>query len=318
MPTKIISIDGFPLDVSLSETHTMRSDVTEYPVESGANVSDHIRPLPFELSIEGLVSDIPLTNMGPLRPSGVRHSQAAFEHIQKMWKAQKTVHIVTSLRTYENMAVLDVSVPRARDKTGGLWFTAQFRQIDIITNTRTRRTDTPRAQPGGGKGTGKATGPKLDTTVKWLMGLPPGGPLIKDTTLVYYSKADNKFFTNGGGSEGGQSGPRQLATRPGTSRYGSVKGFGLAPDNSELAAFHADLERDARRAAKNKVNTTELHKLVDKGREGLDKVSPSANEVDRTGPARIPKDWAGGRKPINSGGSGPNTTPRRPISSGGG
>ena len=53
------------LDVDLQESHDLASDITEHPVEEGADVTDHVRPRLRRVTIEGYVSDTPmLTNPG--------------------------------------------------------------------------------------------------------------------------------------------------------------------------------------------------------------------------------------------------------------
>ena len=48
------------LDATLSQTHEATNTVTEHPVESGANMSDHIRPDLDTLAIEGIISNTPV------------------------------------------------------------------------------------------------------------------------------------------------------------------------------------------------------------------------------------------------------------------
>lgn len=48
------------LDATLVQNHDATNTVTEHPVESGANMSDHIRPDLDTLSITGIISNTPL------------------------------------------------------------------------------------------------------------------------------------------------------------------------------------------------------------------------------------------------------------------
>ena len=48
------------LDATLSRVHESTNTVTEHPVESGANMSDHIRPDLETLAIEGVISNTPI------------------------------------------------------------------------------------------------------------------------------------------------------------------------------------------------------------------------------------------------------------------
>ena len=54
------SVDIVQLDVYDTETHGMPTEVTEFPVEDGPDVSDNVRRKPNTLTIEGYVSDAPL------------------------------------------------------------------------------------------------------------------------------------------------------------------------------------------------------------------------------------------------------------------
>src|SRR5688572_23142146 len=111
-PTKkrTILIDGFPIDATLDEVHTHESEVTVYPTESGSNLTDHIRPLPIVVQIQGVVSDTPVGDMEILRDlegegENQRPSEAARLHLMDVRDRRQPVTIVTALRTYENMAM---------------------------------------------------------------------------------------------------------------------------------------------------------------------------------------------------------------------
>ncbi len=60
-------------DAVMRENHTNTVTVTSHPVEKGAAISDHIRPEPDKLSIEGWVSDTPLVEPAT-QTDGVRGS----------------------------------------------------------------------------------------------------------------------------------------------------------------------------------------------------------------------------------------------------
>lgn len=48
------------LDASVEEKHSFVTAVTDHPVEKGLNVSDHLRPEPIILQIEGVISNHPV------------------------------------------------------------------------------------------------------------------------------------------------------------------------------------------------------------------------------------------------------------------
>ena len=75
----MIVIDGFPMDLALSEEHRFPGEVTSYPVEQGADISDHIRTLPEEITLECIVSDTPIGEVATdaTRTSGTLPAEAA-------------------------------------------------------------------------------------------------------------------------------------------------------------------------------------------------------------------------------------------------
>lgn len=53
-------------DASIEENHTRESPPTEFPVESGAVISDHIIVKPFQLEMTGIISDTPIGGVSGL------------------------------------------------------------------------------------------------------------------------------------------------------------------------------------------------------------------------------------------------------------
>jgi len=59
------------LDASVSENHVASAQVTQHQVETGPDVTDHIRPMPQKLTIEGVISNTPISAV-PAGTSGMR------------------------------------------------------------------------------------------------------------------------------------------------------------------------------------------------------------------------------------------------------
>lgn len=158
----MIRINDFPIDAALSEDHTLDSEVTSFPVERGAEITDHVRPLPRTITIEGVVSDTPLGLAAIAREDRaviasadetladrVLPSIEAFTFLERVYEARQPVTITTSLRVYENMVMESLSIPRTATTGDALRFTATFRQIRIVDVRRSRvRVAAPR---GSGK-----------------------------------------------------------------------------------------------------------------------------------------------------------------------
>ena len=59
-------IDNIVLDATLSENHDYTNKVTSFPVETGADITDHIVQEPERLTIEGFVTNTPVSLLGNL------------------------------------------------------------------------------------------------------------------------------------------------------------------------------------------------------------------------------------------------------------
>lgn len=172
LPLQTVMIDEFLIDVALSEEHTFESEVTEYPVEKGADITDNIRPKPIQITMEGLVSN---SAFNPLivnaRTSIDQSVDDAYAKLMKIRDERETVTIRTSLRTYQDMAMKNLVIPRLPGQSDALKFTATFVQVEIVSNTRSTRVATPIAN----KSKTVARPPDPND--------PPGGPLRKIVTV---------------------------------------------------------------------------------------------------------------------------------------
>lgn len=122
--TKIGSLE---LDATLRETHSHENEVTEHPVERGAAISDHIRPKPDGLVMEGVVSDTPIY----VDPEEGRAANA-YEALRSIRSAGELVTVVSTLRVYENMAMVSFTVPKDARTGDVTQFSATFKEVRIV------------------------------------------------------------------------------------------------------------------------------------------------------------------------------------------
>src|SRR5690242_20675376 len=152
---QLVMIDDYLIDCSISENHTYESQVTEYPVESGSNISDNIRPMPITVEMECLVSNSPIGIIRDFRDTtsgsgtggggddATKPSVAIYEKLQTIRNNRQPVTIRTSLRTFERMVLKNLTIPRSGKSGDDLKFTATFQQIDTVENKRSIRVSTP-------------------------------------------------------------------------------------------------------------------------------------------------------------------------------
>jgi hypothetical protein len=174
----MILIDDYAIDLALDENLTYESEVTENPVEQGADVTDHVRAKQPVLTFEGVVSDTPIgrvsTHESRLAIGTATPSQDAFQRLVAIHEAREPVVVTCSFGRFDAMVLTSLSPSKNAASQRSLQFSATFRRIQIVENTRT----TVRvAVPNCGK---KQTfGLSLDRVVKgkqilWRKGRPPG------------------------------------------------------------------------------------------------------------------------------------------------
>ncbi|MCG8433494.1 MAG: hypothetical protein MJA83_05640 [Gammaproteobacteria bacterium] len=131
-------------DASVNEDHEAENDVTEFPVEEGADITDHIRPRPESITINGIVSNTPLTLL-PIEP---RRAEEAYDKLKTIKDTGQLVSIVTSLRRYDNMAITSLSVVRNAQNGNVVNATVRLREVFLA------QTETVIPEPPGTATTG--------------------------------------------------------------------------------------------------------------------------------------------------------------------
>lgn len=169
----LVTIDAITIDASISEQHNSEVDVTDHEVEEGSLISDHARVRPSTLVLECLVSNTPI-NIGQAQrivesngfaftstnPSdqlrGVQgHAELTFAKLEALRDQTKLITVVTALKTYENMILTSLSVPRNSSTGESLRFTAGFKNVTLVKNQTTEVKITTTPQGRGKKNLGK-------------------------------------------------------------------------------------------------------------------------------------------------------------------
>ena len=147
------------LDASVREQHQYDNEVTQFPIESGATISDNIRLLPDRVDIDGFVTNAPITVVyedvnevleqkpgeTEVRTATRAGSTARIEtardillrisgrKIQGVNQDPEIVDVVTGLRVYTGMVISSLMIPRDADMGQSLHFTATFIKFEFAT-----------------------------------------------------------------------------------------------------------------------------------------------------------------------------------------
>ncbi len=143
-------------DASISERFSRRKDITQHPVEAGADVSDHARTLPTEITIHGWVSEDPIVvlasvNATPSVAGGSINARVdnAWKELNRIMDQESFVKVISGLDTFDNMLLKSIDVVRDKDSGRILDATIALQQVTIAT-TDVIEVPTPRPEPGQG------------------------------------------------------------------------------------------------------------------------------------------------------------------------
>lgn len=187
-PTQIGSL---ALDCLIREVHGMRNRVTDYPVEGGATIADHIANEPRELQVEGLISNSPIVFITDrirqlARGEGEKnYAELAFQELERIHREKVLVDIKGRFKTYKAMALVSLDVDRTQRTGNALEFTSTWRQMKTVDVQRvalpTKPTKKENAQPRRDKGkqpTAAAT-PAAEKRVTILKGWARGFGVVR-------------------------------------------------------------------------------------------------------------------------------------------
>ncbi|MBC17082.1 MAG: hypothetical protein CL942_08525 [Desulfovibrio sp.] len=161
------SIGGLVMDVTVEENHNDDLEITDHPVENGANVTDHAFMQPPTVSITAGVSDSGGTSTGDKR------SVEAYEKLLELQKKREPFDLITGKRVYKNMLIRSLSTTTDKETENALIFTAELREVIMAT---VQAVSIPRSR----QRRGMATGGTDSTGQKQLESKPQQSSALKD------------------------------------------------------------------------------------------------------------------------------------------
>jgi hypothetical protein len=172
--------------------HRQYAVVTQHPVQTGFNISDHVVMQPAQITLEVGMSDAiqsySLAGYTPMWTMNPSKSVSAYQQMEQLMFNRQLVTLNTRLETYANMVLSELAVEDTRRTYfGGLHMVLTFQQVFIVdvnlayVSARIQTTGETK------QGTTQALPPsktvitqhKIDTTAPepfklWVPGIPPG------------------------------------------------------------------------------------------------------------------------------------------------
>jgi hypothetical protein len=124
---------GYFFDGFIMESHTGAVRITEHPVQSGANISDHAYNLPDRLDIEIYVSDVMDVVIAGQFSDYSTKSISAYETLRRLKEQRQFLSVHTRLHDYENMLIENMSTPDDYKTSNSFRCRVQLREILVAT-----------------------------------------------------------------------------------------------------------------------------------------------------------------------------------------
>ena len=113
-----------------------QADITSYPVESGAEVSDHVQIKNNTFKLSGIITETPVRLEKDLLYSagvnGTRISQA-IQYLDKIFDSRQPITLVTEHKVYENVILSGISYDYKSEFA--MQFDLEFEQIRLVSSS---------------------------------------------------------------------------------------------------------------------------------------------------------------------------------------
>ncbi|MDV0546779.1 phage baseplate protein [Klebsiella quasipneumoniae] len=137
-----------------------QADVTSYPVESGANVSDHVQIRNNTFKLSGMITETPIRAVRDLLYSagvnGTRISQA-ITYLDQIFEARQPIILITEHKVYENVILTGISYDYKSEHA--MQFDLEFEQVRLVSKAEVNVIATKTQSNKNVGGTVKQKGP---------------------------------------------------------------------------------------------------------------------------------------------------------------
>lgn len=129
-----VSVAGIEFDALISESRTLAADTPEYPVETGFVISDSIVLKPQVLSMTLFLTDTPVTWRQRFGSSKGR-IRDVIKRLEDIYFSRELVTVVTSERTYSNMAITGITFAKSADTGYAREIPISFKEVRVTKST---------------------------------------------------------------------------------------------------------------------------------------------------------------------------------------
>lgn len=157
------NIGGLFFDAVLNVNTTHSAVITSHPVQSGANISDHMYMEPVQIAMEIGMSDAMASMVRGQWTGAYTKSVSAYRKMCKLQALRIPFTVVTRLNRYDNMVIKSISVPDDVNTLHGLKATVELQQI-IMAQVATEKVSARNWTSGDGANRGEVQPKQMPTS----------------------------------------------------------------------------------------------------------------------------------------------------------
>ena len=133
--TKSLATTMYVFDAVVRASHNLQLQITEHPVQTGANISDHAYMLPFRVTLEIGISDAMAQFGGKANDwtGTTSKSVSAFQTLMSLQANRVFLTLSTRLYTYSNMMIESIAPEETNATIASLRATVTFKQVFTAT-----------------------------------------------------------------------------------------------------------------------------------------------------------------------------------------
>ena len=127
------AVNGIEFDALISENRSYSSDVPEYAVEDGFEVSDNISIKPTVIEITAYITNTPVTWMN----HGTGRVEAVVAQLENLYFSRQLVTVTTSTDVYTDMAITALSVPKDETNKTSSEIRMTLKKVTVVSSQMT-------------------------------------------------------------------------------------------------------------------------------------------------------------------------------------
>lgn len=158
---------NYIFDAYFSINHESGLTITEHPVQSGANISDHAymeaKTLIFEIGMSDVMQDTIGKDISKFNGDSSSRSVNAYKILKQLQEERLPIEVITRLGTYKNMLIETISTQEDNKTTYGLRATVTLKEIFVVQVTTVKISERPHKSEETNEGVVKPQ--KLDESI---------------------------------------------------------------------------------------------------------------------------------------------------------